>query len=114
MVTVGAVVLSALPVVILLRARLVVTVAASTVEVRFDPIAARTVRRDEIRGVALDRAAPLVGWGVRWIPGGRAYVATARTGVRLDLADETSLFIGSQQPEALASAIRQMLGHPVI
>ena len=49
------------------------------------------------------------GWGIRMVPGGRAYNVSGDRGVRIDFADGKHVLIGSQQPEVLAEALRALL-----
>ena len=45
------------------------------------------------------------GWGIRWVPNGKAYNVRGNQGVRLDFANGRHLMIGSQRPGELAAAI---------
>jgi hypothetical protein len=50
------------------------------------------------------------GWGIRWTPDGPLYNISGEEGVMLVLADGKKVRIGSDEPEALADAIRRALG----
>lgn len=71
------------------------------------------IRADAILGVEETTYRPLAdfgGWGIRFaLDGTRAYTARGNRGVRVHTAQRDYL-IGSQRPEALAAALRQIQG----
>ncbi len=50
------------------------------------------------------------GWGIRYGPSGKAYNVSGNRGVRVELMDGRRILIGSQEPEQLAAALRQVAG----
>jgi hypothetical protein len=93
---------------LLLKAKLVVTVDREAVRIWFSPFARRNVALGEIVSVLPRKSNPLLefgGVGVRWTPRGWAYLVSGDMGVQLELAGGKQLFVGSQRPEDLAGAI---------
>jgi hypothetical protein len=50
------------------------------------------------------------GWGIRWIPGGVLYNVSGFSAVELALAGGRRLRVGTDEPEALLTALRPRLG----
>ncbi|XGI84374.1 DUF6141 family protein [Halorutilales archaeon Cl-col2-1] len=91
--------------------RLTTEVRDDGVYVRLFPLH-RSFRRfgfDETDGFDSDEYSLLEygGWGLRWSVFGRgkAYTTKGRQGVRIDLKDRGGVFIGSQSPDDLVSAV---------
>jgi Protein of unknown function (DUF3093) len=82
--------------------------------VRLYPLPGRTIRLEEIVQAGVRTYRPLMdygGWGVRWSPGeGKAYNARGNRGVQLVLQGESRVLIGSQRPEELLAALKQIMG----
>jgi hypothetical protein len=93
---------------LLLRAKLVVTVDPEAVHIWFSPFARRDVALGEIVSVQPRKSNPLLdfgGVGVRWTPRGWAYLVSGDMGVQLELAGGKRVFVGSQRPDELAAVI---------
>jgi hypothetical protein len=87
--------------------RLTVTVDAGRVLAVFGiGLVRKEVRLSEIRGIEIGTARRWWGYGVRWTPSGWLYNVAGRNVVRLELATERPVMIGSDEPEALAAAIQ--------
>jgi hypothetical protein len=75
------------------------------------PVYRRVVAVDEIRRIEVVSYRPIAeygGWGIRSGPDGeRVLTARGNRGVRLELVDGSRLLIGSQRPEALATALER-------
>jgi hypothetical protein len=98
-------------------ARLITEVHADGLYVRYVPFHRRFQRftPTDIQAYAVRTYRPLRdygGWGIRWSRRGKAYNVSGNRGVELELADGKRLLIGSQQPEALASALAVLLKRP--
>ncbi|MCS6844042.1 MAG: DUF6141 family protein [Caldilineales bacterium] len=91
------------------RLALVVEVHDDAVHVRFAPLVNRRIPAEEIQDVEATTYRPVReygGWGVRGVSRRNvAYNVSGNRGVRLTLRDGSRVLIGSQQPEALATAI---------
>lgn len=88
--------------------RLVVTVYADRVEIRFAPFVHRVIPKAEIAQARPLDYRPLRdfgGWGVRGWGNRVAYNVRGSRGVELTLSDGRVVVLGSQTPEALALAI---------
>ncbi len=92
-----------------LVARLEVSVTRASVDVRWVPLARRSIPFASIR-----RAEPVTyrpirqfgGWGIRFgRRGARAYSMSGDRAARLTLDDGSEIYLGSLEPEALAAAI---------
>jgi hypothetical protein len=88
-------------------------VRADALYVRFIPFHLGWIRiaPAEIRSAAAGSYNPLTdygGWGIRYGRGGKAYNAKGNQGVLLELADGSTLMIGSQQAVELAAAIDEL------
>lgn len=80
--------------------------------IRFRPVWERLIPYHDIQSAAVREYSPLReygGWGYRIGRNGRAYSVSGRYGVQLVLTDDKALLIGSQEAEALASALSQRL-----
>jgi hypothetical protein len=77
------------------------------------PVYRRIVSIEDVRRIEIVTFRPIVEygfWGIRsGRDGTRALIARGNRGVRLDLTDGSVLLIGSQRPEALASALESAL-----
>jgi hypothetical protein len=77
------------------------------------PVYRRIVPIGAVRRIEIVTFRPIVEygfWGIRsGRDGSRALIARGNRGVRLDLTDGSVLLIGSQRPEALASALESAL-----
>ncbi len=100
-----------LPLLILL-AKLVVTVDRQHVRMRWIPLAWRTIRVADIKSAEARTYRPIReygGWGIRWsTKNGVAWNAVGNRGVQLELRAGKRLLIGSQRPEELEAAIRKV------
>jgi hypothetical protein len=98
-----------LPLLILL-ARLVVTVTDRDVRIRWIPFARKTIPLADVESAEARTYRPIReygGWGIRWRPGhGTAWNASGDRGVELVLANGKKVLIGSQRAEELEEAIR--------
>jgi hypothetical protein len=52
------------------------------------------------------------GWGIRLVPGGRAYNVSGNRGVRFDYPDGKHILVGSQRAEDLSRAADQAASEP--
>jgi hypothetical protein len=80
--------------------------------VRLFPFAGRTIRPEEVLQAGVRTYRPLMeygGWGLRWSGDGRAYNARGNRGVQLVLKGEQRVLIGSQRPEELLAALKQVM-----
>lgn len=101
--------------VVLLAVGLLFVVMKLRIETRTDalhlsyfPFFSRNIPYADIKSATVENYSVLAygGWGLRYnFTKGWAYTVSGRQGVRLELASGKSLFLGSQQPEALAQAI---------
>ncbi len=95
---------------LVLFGRLTVTVDARRVLAVFGVgLVRKEVSLSEIRRIEVGRARRWWGYGVRWTPSGWLYNVAGRRVVRLELASERPVMIGSDEPEALAAAIEARL-----
>lgn len=95
----------------LLRLRLVTEVRSDGIHVRLWPFTQRRIAPGEIAAVWACTYRPLLeygGWGIRYGWRGMAYNARGNRGVQLVLDSGKRLLLGSQQPEELDAAIRQV------
>lgn len=94
-------------------ARLIVEVGADRVTIRFRPFTVRTIDLAEVTSAEAVTYRPVRdygGWGVKgWTRRKVAYNVSGNRGVLLTLRDGRTVLLGSQQPEALAAAIRPLL-----
>ena len=95
----------------LFRAGLETEVYEDVVRVRFIPIhrnwqSFEFISIDAVEAKTYRPIRDYGGWGIRYGGPGKAYNVSGNHGVLLDLADGTTLMIGSQRPEELAAAIR--------
>jgi hypothetical protein len=90
----------------LLFATLTVEVDAREVRVRFGiGLFRKSVPLAEIRRCDVIRTRIWWGWGLHWTPSGWLYNVSGREAVRLELASERPLMIGSDEAQALKRAI---------
>jgi len=92
-----------------LVAKLEVVVTRTAVEIRWVPLARRTIPFATIREAEVVTYRPVRqfgGWGIRMgRSGARAYSMSGDRAVRVVLHDGKELYLGSLEPEALAAAI---------
>ena len=90
-------------------ARLEVSVTGASVDVRWVPLARRSIPFASIRQAEPVTYRPIRqfgGWGIRFgRRGARAYSMSGDRAVRLTLHDGSEIYLGSLEPEALAAAI---------
>ncbi len=96
---------------LLVVTRLVVEVHADRVVIRYRPFTTRTIELASVTAVDSVTYRPLReygGWGIKgWSRRKVAYNVRGDRGVRLTLSDGRTVLLGSQQPEALAAAVRR-------
>ncbi len=100
-----------LPVFFLLL-RLEVEVTPNAVLIRYAPLFARQIARNDIAGVEALTYGPLRefgGWGIRGWGGRVAYNVRGNQGVELTLADGRRVLIGTQRAIDLAAAIASII-----
>lgn len=91
--------------------KLVVTIQAEGIQIRYFPLTSRLIPYDEIEQVTARDYNPIReygGWGVRGIPGKSrkiAYNISGKEGVEITLKDQRHVMIGSQKAQQLALAI---------
>ncbi len=108
-----AIVLAAIGLILVCTSRLVIEVRHDGLYVQYVPIHFRPKRisLDQVASVQSVIYRPILrygGWGIRWIPKGKAYNARGNRGVRLDYANGRHLLLGSQRPQELAGAIDRL------
>lgn len=91
-------------------ARLRVEVEPAQIVVRYRPFTTRRIELDAVDRIESVTYRPLReygGWGIKgWSRRKVAYNVRGTRGVRLTLADGRTVLLGSQDPDALAAAIR--------
>jgi hypothetical protein len=89
-------------------ARLDTNVSEEGVTLRLFPFGMRKIAAGEIRDARIVEVRPMEygGWGVRWVPGGRAYILRGGRGVRIELTSGKFVLIESCRPEELLAAIQ--------
>jgi hypothetical protein len=89
---------------------LTVSVDTESIGIRFGiGLIRRRVSRGDIRSCGLVRNSWYYGWGVRFVPGGTLYNASGLSAVELALANGKRLLIGTDEPEKLDAALRELL-----
>lgn len=97
----------ALIAVLLGASRLIVTVDADEVRVAFGFGRPRKrIARSDILGHEPVRNSWLLGWGIRWIKGGRMWNVWGLDAVELHLSNGKRFRIGSDEPKKLNAALR--------
>lgn len=94
------------------RARMETTVYPDRIDIHLWPLARRIIPAADIASVAARDYRPLReygGWGIRGFGSNRAYNVSGDQGVELALTNGNRVLIGSQRPEALATAIERMM-----
>lgn len=94
-------------------ARLITIVKRDGLFIRFKPIHFSLERIDlstveSVEAVAYKPLSQFGGWGIRYGIRSKAYNMSGNKGVRLSMGGGRSLLIGSQRPDELAAAIRQV------
>jgi len=96
-----------------MRLRLVVEIHRDRVEIRFAPIAKRSIPFTEIARVEPRKYSPIAeygGWGIKgWSRRKMSYSMSGNRGVELHLRDGCSVMIGSRDAQKLARAIEQAM-----
>jgi len=99
--------------VLLLFVTLTVRVDDRQIELRFGPgLIRRRVLLADVRSFAVVRNRWYYGWGIRIIPKGTLYNVAGLSAVDLHLKSGEHVRIGTDEPEALLAALRQVLGEP--
>jgi hypothetical protein len=92
------------------KMKLIVVVEPGAMLLRFAPLH-RDFKRFDLAEVETHRALtyrPIReygGWGIRLVPGGRAYNVSGDRGVRLDFPDGTHVLVGSRRAEEFDRAV---------
>jgi hypothetical protein len=106
----GSSVVAIFPVLLLLFGTLTVTVEDGKLRARFGiGLIGKTIPLSEVRSFGVVRNWWLLGWGIRFFPGGTLYNVSGLHAVELRMADGRAYRIGSDQPHALESAIRALI-----
>ncbi len=96
-----------------LALKMTTEVRQDTVCIRFVPGHRRVIRLEEIKTVEVREYRPLRdygGWGIRYSAKlGMAYNVSGKKGVQLELASGKRILIGSEEPDRLASMLREAL-----
>ncbi len=96
-----------------LFATMTVDVTDRRIALRFGPGVIRAeLRAGEIRRVQVVRNRWYMGWGVRQLPGGWLYNVSGLDAVEVEMTGGRIHRIGTDEPEALAAAIREAAGLP--
>jgi hypothetical protein len=94
---------------LLLFATMTVIVDDSAVQARFGiGIVRKRVPLDRIRACRAVRNPWYYGWGIHFIPGGMLYNASGLGAIELQLTNGRVVRIGSDEPDALAAAVRRL------
>ncbi len=89
---------------------LTVTVDDACLELRFGPGWIRkTFKLADIKSCRTVRNSPLLGWGIRWFPGGLLYNVSGLDAVELEMKNLKRYRIGTDEPQQLTSAIENKL-----
>jgi len=96
---------------LLLFGSLTILVSRADLEIRFGAfgIVKRIVPLDTIAAVTVVKTPWYYGWGIRWTPEGPLYNMAGNAGIEVRLSDGSRFRIGTDEPEALAAAIRDAL-----
>jgi hypothetical protein len=101
--------------ILFLSLRLTTEVGQDGILVGFPPFSRRRIPLEEIQSYEVREYSALKeygGWGVRHsLKYGTAYSASGNRGVQLVLKNGKRVLIGSQEPEQLVGALRQLLRH---
>ncbi len=92
--------------------KLITEVHPDGLHIRFAPMRTAKVPYSRISSIEVETVRPIRdfgGWGVRYGRGTKAYLARGNTGVRVVRSDGKDIFVGSQQPDELAAAVRTWL-----
>ena len=93
---------------------LTVTVSETSLAWHFGPGLIRmSVALDDIVSCTPTRTPLLAGWGIHWMPRGWVYNASGFGAVEVRLKSGKALRIGTDEPAALAEAVRTATGRPV-
>jgi hypothetical protein len=92
--------------------RLIVEVGEGTISIRYFPLSSRRIALGDVKTSEVRQFRPVRdygGVGIKWAPGkGRAYIVEGNQGVWMELTSGERLLIGSQRPDELLGAIRDM------
>jgi len=96
---------------LLLFVTMTVTVDEKHVALRFGVgLVRKRIALDDVRAYRSVRNAWYYGWGIHLVPGGTLYNVSGLSAVDLSLAGGRHVRIGTDQPEALLAALREVLG----
>lgn len=99
--------------IMLVSARMRVTVTAEKVLVDYFPFMRRSFARRDIRSAEVTTFRPVMeygGWGIRYnLDGIWAYIVNGNRGVLLTFSDGVRIIIGSRRPQELANSLRAMM-----
>lgn len=105
-----ALVLASLLLCLLLFSTLTVTVGQGRLSLCFGPgFHCRSYALSRIRSVSIVRSKWWHGFGIRWIPGGVLYSVSGLDAVELTLTSGRTIRIGTDEPQALAGAVRKAM-----
>jgi hypothetical protein len=108
--TAASVVLTLLIVVAVLFCTLTVRINGGLIECRYGPgLVCKYIPLATIRGVRTARTAWYQGWGIRLTSDGWLFNVSGLDAVEVELADGKRIRIGTDEPQALAAAIRGRL-----
>jgi len=106
----GLFVLLLFPALLLLFGSLTVTIGGGEVSARFGiGLIRKTIPLSEVRSVGVVKNPWLLGWGIRFFPGGTLYNVSGLHAVELRMVDGRAYRIGSDQPHALEAALRALI-----
>ena len=96
-------------VILLLFGTMTVIVDDTAIQARFGiGLVHKRVPFDHVRATAVVRNPWYYGWGIHFIPGGLLYNASGLSAVELQLTNGRVVRIGTDDPEALAAAVRRI------
>ncbi|MDH4071103.1 MAG: hypothetical protein OEV30_11855 [Ignavibacteria bacterium] len=99
--------------IMLLNARLVISITRDQIGYRFRPFHRRehVIRWDEVAKAEIRSYRPIMeygGWGIRIGAGGRAYNVSGTDGLQLELKDGRKVLFGTQKPHELGAVVQQI------
>jgi hypothetical protein len=106
-----SVLLACVTLALLLFVAMTVTVDQKHVALRFGVgLIRKRIALDEIQAYRSVRNPWYYGWGIHLVPGGTLYNVSGLSAVDLTLAGGRHVLIGTDEPQALLAALRQVLG----